>query len=95
MFSTLSKTEIIIFVTFKFSSANAFNFVLSKTLSSVNGLKLEEIIIKTSDDVYNAKRITFDSITNLTIIYKKKYEKKIIKDHMYINSHKFSVTEDN
>ena len=33
MFSTLSKTEIIIFVTFNLSSANAFNLVWSKILS--------------------------------------------------------------
>ena len=39
MFSTLSKTEIIIFVTFNLSSANAFNLDQSKTLSSGNGLK--------------------------------------------------------
>ena len=32
MFSTLSKTELIIFVTFKLSSANAFNLVWSKIL---------------------------------------------------------------
>ena len=38
MFSTPSKTEIIIFVTFNLSSANAFNLVWSKTLSSSNGL---------------------------------------------------------
>ena len=40
MFSTLSKTEIIIFVTFNLSSANAFNLVWSKILSSGNGLTL-------------------------------------------------------
>ena len=38
MFSTLSKTEIIIFVTFNLSSANAFNLVWSKILSCGNGL---------------------------------------------------------
>ena len=38
MFSTLSKTEIIIFVTFHLSSANAFNWDQSKILSSGNGL---------------------------------------------------------
>ena len=40
MFSTLSKTEIIIFVTFNLSSANAFNFHQSKNLSSGNGLNI-------------------------------------------------------
>ena len=39
MFSTLSKTEIIIFVTFNLSSANAFNLVCSKILLCGNGLK--------------------------------------------------------
>ena len=39
MFSTLSKTEIIIFLTFNLSSANAFNLVWSKILSCGNGLK--------------------------------------------------------
>ena len=38
MFSTLSKTEIIIFVTFNMSSANAFSFIWSKILSCGNGL---------------------------------------------------------
>ena len=38
MFSTLSKTEIIIFVTFNLLSANAFNLVWSKILSRGNGL---------------------------------------------------------
>ena len=38
MFSTLSKTEIIIFVTFNLSSANAFNLVWSKIVSRGNGL---------------------------------------------------------
>ena len=40
MFSTLSKTEIIIFVTFNLSSANAFNLDQSKHLLSGNGLNL-------------------------------------------------------
>ena len=39
MFSTLSKTEIIIFVTFNLSSANASNLVWSKILGYGNGLK--------------------------------------------------------
>ena len=39
MFSTLSKTEMIILVTFNLSSANAFNLVWSKILSCENGLK--------------------------------------------------------
>ena len=38
MFSTLSKEEIIILVTFNLSSANAFNLVLSKILSFGKGL---------------------------------------------------------
>ena len=38
MFSTLSKTEITIFVTFNLSSANAFNLVGAKILSCGNGL---------------------------------------------------------
>ena len=38
MFSPLSKTEIIIFVTFNLSSANAFNLACSKILSCGNGL---------------------------------------------------------
>ena len=38
IFSTLSKTEIIIFVTFNLAFANAFNLVWSKILASVNGL---------------------------------------------------------
>ena len=38
IFSTVSKTEIIIFVTFNLSSANTFNLVRSKILSSGNGL---------------------------------------------------------
>ena len=42
MFSTLSRTEIIIFVIFNLSSANAFNFVWSKILSCGNGLKNTE-----------------------------------------------------
>ena len=37
-FSTLSKTNIIIFVTFNLSSADAFNLVWSKILSCGNGL---------------------------------------------------------
>ena len=41
MFSTLSKTEIIIFVTFNLSSANAYNLVWSKILSCGNGLRNE------------------------------------------------------
>ena len=40
MFSTLSKTEIIVFVTFNLSFANTFNVVRSKILSSGNGLML-------------------------------------------------------
>ena len=40
MFSTVSKTELIIFVTFNLSSANAFNLDRSKILSSGNGLKV-------------------------------------------------------
>ena len=39
MFSTLSKTEMTNFVTFNLSSANAFNLIWSKILSSGNGLK--------------------------------------------------------
>ena len=39
MFSTLSKTEIIIFVTFNLSSANAFSLVWCKILSCGNGFK--------------------------------------------------------
>ena len=39
MFSTLSKTEIIIYVTFILLSANAFNLDHVKFLSSGNGLK--------------------------------------------------------
>ena len=35
MFSTPSKTEIIIFITFNLSSANAFNFVWSNTMYSI------------------------------------------------------------
>ena len=42
MFSTLSKTEMIIFVTYNLSSANAFNLVRSKILSCGNGLKGSE-----------------------------------------------------
>ena len=38
MFSTLSKAEIIIFVTFNLSSAN-FNLIWSKILSCGNGIK--------------------------------------------------------
>ena len=38
MFSTLSKKEIIIFVSFNLSSANAFNLIWSKILSCGNGL---------------------------------------------------------
>ena len=38
IFSTLSKTEIIIFVTFNLSSANAFNLDWFKILSCGNGL---------------------------------------------------------
>ena len=38
MFSTVSKTEIIIFVSFDLSSANAFDLDQSKMLSSGNGL---------------------------------------------------------
>ena len=41
MFSTLSKTEIIIFVTFNLLSANAFSLVLSKILLAGNGLRKE------------------------------------------------------
>ena len=40
MFSTLSKTEIITFVTFNLSSANAFSLVWSKILLCGNGLRL-------------------------------------------------------
>ena len=40
MFSTLSKTEIIIYVTFILSSANAFNLDKVKFLSSGNGLSI-------------------------------------------------------
>ena len=40
MFSTLSKTEIIIYVRFILSSANALNLDKVKFLSSGNGLKL-------------------------------------------------------
>ena len=40
MFSTLSKTEIIIFVTFNLSSANALNLVRPKILSCGKGLIL-------------------------------------------------------
>ena len=39
MFSTLSKTEIIIFVTFNLSSENAFSLVWCKNFSCENGLK--------------------------------------------------------
>ena len=39
MFSTLSKTEIIVFVAFNLSSANAFNLVWSKILSCGNELR--------------------------------------------------------
>ena len=46
MFSTLSKTEIIIFVTFNFSSANAFTLVWSKILSSVNGLNKKKYSVR-------------------------------------------------
>ena len=38
MFSTLSKTEIIIYITFILSSANAFNLDQVKFLSSGDGL---------------------------------------------------------
>ena len=44
MFSTLSKTEIIIYVTFILSSANAFNLVKVKFLSSGNGLRFTQRI---------------------------------------------------
>ena len=41
MFSSLSKSEIIIFVTFNLSSANAFNLVWSKIVSCGNGLIIQ------------------------------------------------------
>ena len=41
MFSTVSKTEIIIFVTFNLSSANAVNLVWSKILLCGNGLSMQ------------------------------------------------------
>ena len=44
MFSILPKTEIIIFVTFNLSSANAFNSVCSKILSCGNGLNFHIFI---------------------------------------------------
>ena len=43
MYSTLSKTEMTIFVTFKLSYANAFNLVWSKILSCGNVLKLYNV----------------------------------------------------
>ena len=46
MFSTLSATEIIIFVTFNLSSANAVNSVWPKILSCENGLKRVYISFK-------------------------------------------------
>ena len=49
MFSTLSKREIIIFVTFNSSSANAFNLDQSKILSSGNGLTLYHTILMFND----------------------------------------------
>ena len=48
-FSTLSKTEIIIFVTYNLSSANAIKLVWSKILSCGNGLKdgiCHEIVVR-------------------------------------------------
>ena len=45
IFSTLSKTELIIFVTFNLSSANALNLVWSKILSCGNGLKGEILLV--------------------------------------------------
>ena len=42
MLSTLLKTEIIIYVTFILSSANAFNFDKINFLSSGNGLKSQQ-----------------------------------------------------
>ena len=44
MFSTLSKTEIIIYVTFILSSANTFNLDKVKSLSFGNGLKDDKIL---------------------------------------------------
>ena len=45
MFTTLSKTEIAIFVTFNLSSANAFNLVWSKILSCWNGLSYIYLVV--------------------------------------------------
>ena len=52
MFSTLSKTEIVIFVTFNLLSANAFNLVWSKILSCGNGLTVYNSV----SNFYNAKK---------------------------------------
>ena len=49
VFSTLSKTEIIIFVTFNVWSANAFNLVWSKILSCGNGLNHDRSYISVFD----------------------------------------------
>ena len=51
MFSTLSKTEFIIFVTFNLSSANAFNLVWSKILLCGNGLNFSLNQSKYSTDL--------------------------------------------
>ena len=50
LFSTLSKTEIIIFVTFNLSFANAFNLVWSKFLSCGNGLVRHITLTSRSSD---------------------------------------------
>ena len=52
MFYTLSKTEIIIYITLILSSANAFNLDKVKLLSSVNGLRLAIPMAPHLDDRY-------------------------------------------
>ena len=78
MFSTLSTTEIIIFVTFNLSSANAFNLVWSKTLScgkeltlyqTTKFLDLTKLKALADDKLYlvHIMRCTFDSFENIVV----------------------------
>ena len=82
MFSPQSKTEILIFVTFNLSSANAFFLVWSKILSCGNGLKAPFVVSRNAQrgfflgTVFDDRPITIAAFSDTLIEIQRPFDKR-------------------
>ena len=97
VFYTLSKTEIISFVTFNMSSANAFNLVWSKILSCGNGLiNMSSASIHVFPDFFFMTAFSFQ-VTYLVphiTIFKEMFFRKRMK-HVAMNNDNNNIDNNN